>query len=209
MVEVKEMTYSEKYATVLDNLKLDDMFIPPFIEKHLGDQAVDELRRIWQEGFKPIPEDAPSEEKYELAYENWIWKVKNVFSFIRRELGEDGIEQFKRVDVDALKQKNAGAAMLILRLLRALSPGLAFSMTAKQMAYQLQWLSPYSVSELTRHRLVFDIPRCKILDFPDSEDLCLIGCQSIYPMWLAEQFKAGLKFERQGNSCTAILTRID
>lgn len=131
---------------------------------------------------------------------------KSNLSFIRKRLGEDGIEQLKRADVEALKRENASPALLLLRLVRIVSPGLAFSMIAKQMAYQLQWLSPYSVSELTRHRLILDIPRCKILDFPDSEDLCLIGCQSIYPMWLAEQFRVEMKASCQGNSCTLTFT---
>ena len=76
------------------------------------------------------------------------------------------------------------------------------------MGYELQWLTPFSIPELTRDKLVFDIPRCKILDFPDTEDICLVGCQSTYPMWVAEQFKINMKFNRRGNSCTGILTRL-
>jgi hypothetical protein len=34
-----------------------------------------------------------------------------------------------------------------------------------------------------------------------------IDYQGAYPMWLAEQLKVGLRFERQGDSCKAILTR--
>ena len=90
-------------------------------------------------------------------------------------MGEEGIKQFVRAEVDALKHENASPALLMLKLVRAISPGLAFTMVAKQTTYKLQWLSPYSVPELTRHRTVFDIPRCKILDFSDSDDLCLIG----------------------------------
>lgn len=206
MVKIKEMPYSEKYAIVLDNTKLDDTFVLPFVQKHLGDQALVELQKIWREGVKPVPEDASFEEKYEIAYGNFIWMAKSNLSFIRKQLGEDGIEQFKRAEVEALKRKNASPALFILRLVRALSPGSAFTMTAKQMAYQLQWITPFSVSELTRRRAVYNIPRCKILDFPDSEDLCVIGCQSIYPMWVAEQFIVRMTFERQGNSCTCTLT---
>jgi hypothetical protein len=74
------------------------------------------------------------------------------------------------------------------------------------MAYQLQWLSPFSVSELTKNRAVLNIPHCKILDFPETEDFCLVSCQRTYPMWVAEQFKVDMKFNKQGNSCTGILT---
>ena len=204
MEKVKEMPYSEKYTIMLENM--NDSFVPSFVQKHLGNQAMVELLRIWQEGIKPIPEDASFEEKYERAYGNWIWMAKSNLNFIRLQLGEDGIEQYKLAEVEALKQKNASPALILLKLVRTLSPGTAFKMIANKFTYQLQWITPFSVSELTRHRLVCDIQRCKILDYPDSEDLCVIGCQSIYPMWVAEQFMVRMTFERQGNSCTSTVT---
>ena len=175
MVEVKEMPYSEKYAYVIDSIEYEDTFVPPFIQKHLGDQALVEFQRISQEGLKSIPEDLSFEDKYEIAYSNWISIGKSIFGFIRQQLGEDGIELFKSVDVEALKRKNASPALFLLKLIRALSAGSAFKMVAKKMAYQLQWLSPYSVSELSKRKLVLDMPKCKLLDFPDSDDLCYIG----------------------------------
>jgi len=206
MVRVKEMPYNEKYAKVIDNTKFDESFLFPFVKKHLGDQAVSELKGIIQSGFKPIPGEASFKEKYEIAYGNWIWGVKNIFLFIRRQMGEDGLKEFERADVEALIKKNATPALIFLKIIRLFSPSTAFTMTAKQMGYQFQWLTPFSVPELTRHKAVLDIPRCKILDFPDIDDICLIGCQSTYPMWVAEQFKVSMKWNRQGNSCTGILT---
>lgn len=209
MTKVKEMPYSEKYAMVIDNTKFDESFLFPFVQKHLGDQAVNELKGIIQSGFKPIPEEASFKEKYEAAYGNWIWGVKNIFRFIRTQMGEDGFKKFERADVEALIKKNATPALIFLRIMRLFSPSAAFTMTAKQLGYKFQWLTPFSVPELTRHRAVLDIPRCKILDFADTDDICLIGCQSTYPMWVAEQFKVDMKFNRQGNSCTCILTPLN
>jgi hypothetical protein len=205
MVPVKEMPYSEKYAKVTDNIKFDESFILPFVKKHLGDQAVSELKGIWQKGFKPIPEGASFEEKYEVAYGNWIWVAKNIYPFIRKRIGEDGLKKFEHAEVEALIKKNASPALLPLKFIRLFSPGTAFTMTCKQMGYQFQWITPFSVPELTRRRAVFDIPRCKILDFPDTDDMCLLGCQSTYPMWMAEQFKVSMKWNRQGNSCIGTL----
>jgi hypothetical protein len=199
------MPYSEKYAKVIDNMKFDESFIFPFVQKHLGDQAVSELKGIWQKGFKPIPEGASFEEKYEVAYGNWIWLAKNIYPFVRKQIGEDGLKKFERAEVEALIKKNASPALLLLKFISLFSPGTAFAMTAKQMGYQFQWLTPFSVPELTRHRAVLDIPRCKILDFPHTDDMCLLGCQGAYPMWVAEQFKVSMKWNRQGNSCTGIL----
>jgi hypothetical protein len=206
MIEAKQMPDSEKYITILDNMKLDETFLPYFIQKHLGDKALAELQSLFEEGVKPIPLDASDREKYEIAYNNWIWRDKSIFGLVRERLGDDGIEQLKRDVADALKKKNAGSALFLLRAIRAISKGTAFKMTAKQIAYQLQWLTPYSVSELNRHRLVLDIPRCKILDFPDSGDICLVGCQGIYPIWLAEQLSLEMKTDRHGNKCTVTFT---
>ncbi|MDP3016176.1 MAG: hypothetical protein Q8N70_03775, partial [Deltaproteobacteria bacterium] len=189
MVKVKEMPYSEKYAKVIDNMKFDETFILPFVQKHLGDQAGAEIRKTWQEGMKPIPSGGSFEEKYEVAYANWIWLAKNIYPFIRKRMGEDGLKKFERAEVEGLIKKNANPALFMLKIIRAFSSGTAFGMTAKQMAYQLQWLTPYSVPELTHTKAVLDIPRCKILDFPDTEDICFVGCQSTYPKWVAEQFK--------------------
>jgi hypothetical protein len=206
MEPIKEMPYSEKYAKMIDTLKFEETFVLNFVQKHLGDQAAAEIKKIWQEEYKSIPETASFEEKYEIAYSNWIWELKNTYSFYRKRMGEEGIKKSERAFVEALKRKNASPALLILKLVRLFSPGTAFTMTNKQMAYQLQWLFPFTVSELTRHRAVVNIPRCKVLDYPDTEDICLIGCQSTYPMWLAEQFMVAMKFDRQGNSCTLTVT---
>ena len=206
MVKAKEMPFNEKYVKVIDNLKFDESFILPFVQKNLGVEAVNELKGVWEKGFKPISEGASFEEKYEVAYANWIWLAKNIYPFIRKRMGEDGIKKFERAEVEALIKKNDSPALFMLKIIRAFSPGTAFGMTAKQMGYQLQWLTPFSVPELTRHKAVLNIPRCKILDFPDTEDICLVGCQSTYPMWMAEQFKVSMKWNRQGNSCRGTLT---
>jgi hypothetical protein len=112
MVAVKEMPYSEKYAKVIDSMKFSETPNVPFVQKHLGDQAVAEFRKTRQEGMKPIPEGASFEEKYELAYANWIWFGKNTFSFIRKRMGGDGLKKFERTQVEVLKKKNASPALV-------------------------------------------------------------------------------------------------
>lgn len=206
MFAIKEMTYSKKYKMVQDSIKLIQNFVPDFIKKHLSDEAAVEHQKIFHEGITSIPKDASIEEKYEIAYCNFIRMAKSNLSFIRKHMGEEGITQFKYAEAKALKRKNAGPALFFLSLIRAISPNTAFKTINKNFSYQLQWLTPFSVSEFTRDRAVFNIPRCKILDFQDTDDICLIGCQSIYPMWVAEQFKVKMEFNRKGNSCTCTVT---
>jgi hypothetical protein len=81
--KIKEMPYEERYKKALKNKEAHEAWISSFIQEHLGDQAVAELKGIWQKGVKPTPENASFEKKYEVTYGNWIWETKNAYSFIR------------------------------------------------------------------------------------------------------------------------------
>jgi hypothetical protein len=37
-------------------MKFDEILILPFVQKHLSDQAIAELKKTWQEGVEPMPE---------------------------------------------------------------------------------------------------------------------------------------------------------
>jgi len=199
------MPYEERYEKALVSMKAHEAFISSFIQEHLDDQAVAKLKGVWQEGVKPIPEDASFEEKYEVTYGNWVWETKNAYRFIRERLGKEGLQQFVHTEVEGHKREYAGPAVFLLRVVRAFSPGSAFEMLAKKAAYQMQWLTPFSVSELTQERAVFDVPRCKLLDFRDTNDMCFYGCQRAYPTWMAELFNVEVKIERKQNGCMMTL----
>jgi len=202
----KEMPYSEKCTKVMDELKFENTHTFPFIQRSLGDQAVVELKRLHQEISKPIPESAPDKQKYETAFGNWVQTGGITFSFIRSHLGEEGINRFTRVNVDAWKKENAGFATYLLGFIRFFSPSTAFSMITKRFQYEMQWFGPSSISEMSRGRLVVDIPHCIILDYPNSEDVCTIGCQKLYPMCFAELFKIRMQYNRQGKHCSDTIT---
>ena len=206
MDNFKQMSYQEKYEVVLDNIDFGEKLISSFIKGHLDEQADAELHALYKEGTKPVPDDVSFEEKYEAAYNNWLWNAKSDFDFIRKHMGEEGLELFVQADVEALIRKNANPSLFFLGLIRAISPQTAFKMTAKEFSYQLQWITPFKVEEMTPNKAVFDIPKCKIIEQPGSEDLCKIGCQDIYPSWVAEQFKVKMEFDPQGISCSCTLT---
>jgi hypothetical protein len=71
------------------------------------------LKRSIQSGFKLIRGEAPSKEKYEVAYGNWIWGVENIFLFVRRQMREDGLKKFERADVETSIKKNATPALIL------------------------------------------------------------------------------------------------
>ena len=209
MVELREMPFDEKYSIVQDNIAFSETFIDKFITKHLDKDAVSELHKRKQQVITQIPEDSSDEEKYESAYNNWIKTSIIEFKFVRERLGDEGMDKFVKADVAALKEKNASFALSMLDIIKRIAPSYGFSITAKELTYQLQWITPFSVPEMTSERVIFDIPRCKILKYPDVDDLCIIGCQNIYPQWIAEQLKVNMEFSPQGKSCTCVATPIN
>jgi hypothetical protein len=111
-----------------------------------------------------------------------------------------------RTEVEGHKREYTGPAAFLLKLLRVFYPSTAFKVLAKKAAYQMQWLTPFSVSELTQERAVFDVSRCKLLDFADTDDMCFYGCQKAYPEWMSELFKVGVEIERKKNGCIMTIT---
>ena len=103
MTELKEMSYQEKYSQVLDFLKLEDQY-SDFIEQQMGNQALNEFQEECQKGIKPISDDASYEEKYEAAFGNWAWKGGTKFSFVRNRLGEEGVDQLVKFEVEVFEK---------------------------------------------------------------------------------------------------------
>jgi hypothetical protein len=207
MIKIKEMPIKEKYDLLMATIK-QDSFTPGYIEKNLGNQALAEFQEECRKVTKPIPEQASDKEKYEIAYGNWVSEGGIAFDFIRKHKGAEGLQQYIRADVEVIKRTNASPALLVLKLVKFVSPGTAFTMIARQMAYKLQWLTDYSVPELSSTRTVMEIPHCKVLDYPGGESSCAIGCQKIYEIWLAEQFGLEMKTKRKGYSCTLSIAPI-
>lgn len=204
-IDVKEMPFEEKYQATQEFIDLYDSFLPAFVRRRLGSEAESELRRRWRAAVEPIPEGAPAEEKYEDAYRNFIAMARTNFAFVREYLGEEGVAELLDQEVEALKRHNAGLAVTMLNLIRIFSKPTAFKMLVNQSVYDLQWITPSELTEFSAERAVLDIPACKILDYPDTDDICYLGCQQAFPRWVAEQLKAEMSFDRQGTRCTCTL----
>lgn len=200
-VSIKEMPYQEKERCVRENLAMYRSFKGDFVHQHLGAKAAAELEALWEQSEELIPPGATAEAKYEITYANWIRQGKIANDFIKERLGEPGLAQLEDGEVEMLKQQGANPALYLLALIRALSPGRAFKMVAGRLAYELQWITPYQVTELGPDKFMADVPACKVLEHPGGEDGCHI-CQTVYPRWAAEQLRIDMVFNRQGHSCT-------
>jgi hypothetical protein len=208
MVEIKEMSCEKKYISVLDGMKFVESYVVPFVKENLGDEKVTELKDIWQKELNPIPIDAPCEEAYEIDYFNWLRNWESAYNLVSNQLGVSGTGKLVEAAVEANKPKNGGPALFMLKLIKAISPETAFRTFAKQMAYQLQVLSPCPVSGFTGHKMVLEIPHCKCLDVQGCDEFCTVGCQKVYPLFLESQFKIKMTTNRKGIGCTVTLSPI-
>jgi len=188
----------------MKNMGLYEEFLPEFVRMHMGEEAVNDLQEEWQRGVERIPVTASPEEQYRIAYNNWIWMAKTNFCFIRQRMGEEGVRKLEQTLLHTLIQHNKGWPLVMLNLVRLVSPGSAFKMLADQMSYELQWLTPYVVTECSPQKLVLEIDSCKILKYDDTEDVCR-SCRQVYPLWVVNQYMADMSFERSGHHCTCTL----
>jgi hypothetical protein len=203
MVEVKEMPYLEKHNEILGYMKLVEGFAPKLVKNELGAEKVKELRRIWGDGIGPIKEDASDKEKYEVAYRNFMYCWVSANNFMTKHKGTEGTEKFMREAINAWKRKYARQALL-RKTIGMVSSKASFRSVAKQLAYNLQVFSPFSVTELDDKHMILAIAPCKILETREGNNFCLMACQNIIPSWLQSQFDINMNLNRQGANCQAI-----
>jgi hypothetical protein len=205
MVMFKEMPYNQKLEGILEYKKLVEGFAPQLVNSELGKEKVNELYNLWKKESELVPNDASDQDKYEVAYRNFLQNWLTANRFMTENRGEDGNKKFMSAAINAWKQMHAGTANK-LRLLGSVSSKTAFRALAEQLAYHLQIFSPFSVSELNENRLVLNLLQCKIMDVRKRNDFCLMACQNIIPAWLEEQFNVRMNLSPQGASCTVIIT---
>ncbi len=203
MSEIKEMPYQEKLEGIISYTKMVENFAPPLVKKELGEDRLNELRNIWNNGTQPIPEDSSDKDKYEIAYRNFIWKWVSANNLMTTNQGEDGTKKYMQAAIEAWKKRYLLRSSMF-KILGGLSRKTGFKAVAKRLAYQLQALSPYEVSELNEKRMVFTVTPCKILTDQNGADFCSMACQNIIPSWLEAQFNVKMNLNRQGANCSVV-----
>ncbi len=205
MIEVKKMTSIEKLNGILGFEKLVEEFSLHLVRNELGKEEAEELQSTWQKTFQPIPQNASDEEKYEIAYKNFLqnWVAAN--NFMGKYQGEDGTKKFMHAAIEAWKRKYSRNA-LALKIIWAFSPKYAFQVLTKKLAYELQIFSPFTVTEMNKERLVLDVTPCKIAEAQRDSSFCVMACQNIIPAWLEAQFNVNMSQNRQGTNCTVSFT---
>jgi hypothetical protein len=201
IIETKQMPNQEKLEGIirLDNLVED--FAPKVVENELGKEKLQELRKTWENQSESISAEASDQEKYEIAYRNFIKKWVTANNLMRRYDGEDGTAKYMVAAIEGWKKQYSNTS-LMLRIMRTISPKTAFHKLAKQLAYSLQVFSPFTVTNLDEKQMTLSVNPCKITELPMGNDFCVMACQNIIPVWLDAQFRVKMVSHRKGTDCT-------
>ncbi len=203
---MKQMPLNKKYSCAAQSVRRATRYVMAFMQPRLNEHDFREFRDTWNSNMLSVRGAENVGERYDVVYRNWIWLARYTYSSVRARLGEQGIRQFERAEIEAMTRSTNKATLLALGLLKTIAPGMSFKLVATQLAYEMQWTTPLVVDALSGNKLVVQVPECKIRGFEGTEDLCSVGCQNTYRAWFAEQFKLDLETSLQGRGCTKTLT---
>ncbi len=203
MDQAKEMPYNEKYEGVQIYVDILEGFAPKLVKDELGETEEEELREMWKKESELIPKDASDQEKYEIAYRNFMKNWMSAYYFMKQHQGEDGTKKFMQAAIGGWRQKFSGDA-LKLKIYSTVSRKKAFKALASRLAYRLQVFSPFVVTELNDKRMLLKVSPCKIPKTQSGGDFCALACENIIPVWLERQFNIKMNQTRHGEDCTVI-----
>jgi hypothetical protein len=197
------MPYNEKYEGVQTYVDILEDFAPKLVKDQMGETEEEELREIWKKESEPIPKDASDQEKYEIAYSNFMKNWMSAYDFMKTHKGEDGTKRFMQAAIGGYRRKFSGSAVT-LKIYSTVSRKKAFKALSKRLAYSLQVFSPFVVTELDDKRMVLKVSPCKIPKTPRGGDFCALACENIIPVWLERQFNIKMNQTRHGEDCTVV-----
>jgi len=200
MIVTKQMPSKEKLEAVERLDRLVEDFAPKVVKEVLGVEKLQELRNTWATQSEHILSEASDQEKYEIAYRNFLKKWVSANNLMEKYEGEVGTSKYLTAAIAGWKKQYSGNSFL-LKTIWGLSPKIAFHKLASQLSYALQVFSPFTVSELTETRMTLTVDPCKIAETPEGSNFCVMACQNIIPSWLESEFDVKMRHNWQGKRC--------
>lgn len=200
MIEIKQMTFSEKLRNIQRYEKNIRSYTASLVKDKLGEEKLKELEALWKKNSRLIPADAKDEEKYEVAYNNYLQTYVVGEHFMVKHRGDFGIAEFNRVAINSMRKTGATPSNMLAKTMMTFTPKASFKTIAKELAYRLQVFSPFTVEQSDENQMVIKLDPCKIAS--NSRDFCSVACQNVIRVWLEAQFNIKMVSTIQGTSCT-------
>ncbi len=200
MIEIKPMSFDEKLTNIQKYEKNIRSYTRRVVKQELGKEKLEELETLWKQNSQPIPTDAKTEEKYEVAYKNYLQTYVTGEHFMAKYKGHFGVAEFNRAAINSMRKTGATRSNVLAKTMMSVTPKMSFQMIAKEMAYRLQVFSPLTVDKLDENQMVLKLTPCKAAS--NSRDFCNVACQNVIRVWLEAQFNIKMDSTIQGTDCT-------
>ncbi len=200
MIEIKQMSFDDKLANIKKYEKNIRSYTRSVVKQELGKEKLDELETLWKQNSQPIPTDAKTEEKYEVAYKNYLQTYVIGERFMAKYNGDFGIAEFNRAAINSMKKTGATRSTVLAKTMMSVTPKMSFQLIAKELAYRLQVFGPFTVDKLDDSQMVLTLAPCKAAS--NSRDFCNVACQNVIRVWLESQFNIKMDSTIRGTNCT-------
>lgn len=200
MTDIKQMPFAEKLRNIQTYEKSIRSYTISLVKDELGKEKLEELKTLWNKNIRPIPSEGTDEEKYEVAYKNYLQTWVTAHDFMARYQGDFGKAKLMRVAINSMKKKASTSSTLLAKTTMTIAPKVSFQTMAKELAYRLQVFSPFTVDQLDKNQMVLTLTPCKIASI--SQDFCNVACQNIIRAWLENQFNIKMVSTPKGTDCT-------
>jgi hypothetical protein len=167
------MPDKEKFTHVFGMVRLYQKYVPSFVEQHLGYAEMHNLRSVWQAGIIPIHDESSDQEKYEQAYNNWLWMARCSHDALSDQLTKEEILEYKRLLLKLYVQLQDNPDLAMLRLFNA------HGRLAKELIHRMQWLTPIELTSFSNRKVTCIVHDCKIRQTPQSERVCRVDCMHV------------------------------
>jgi len=200
MIEIQQMSFEEKLTNIQKYEKNIRSYTRSVVKQELGKEKLEELETLWKKNSKPIPTEAKTEEKYEVAYKNYLQTYVIGEHFMAKYKGDFGMAEFNRAAINSMRKTGATRGTVLAKTMMGVTPKMSFQMIAKEMAYRLQVFSPFTVDQLDENQMILRLAPCKVAS--NSRDFCNVACQNVIRAWLEAQFNINMVSTVQGTDCT-------
>ncbi len=199
----KQMTDRDKYKRAYGMVRLYQKHVLAFVEQHLGYAAVHELSSLWQAALVPLREADPDSQKYEAAYNNWLWMARYSHDYLADLLDRDAVAEYKRLLLQLYKRQQDNPDLAIFRMFGN------HGALAGEWAYEMQWLTPIELTDQSVIQMCFTVKKCRILQGTDSDRVCRVDCRSVGTALARRVYNLKRVTTPVDHGCTITLSPLD
>ncbi len=200
MDKLRAMPEKEKFQRVFEMVRLYQKHVLPFVESHLGYQEMHNLRSVWRAAIIPIHGESSEKRKYEQAYSNWLWMARCSHDAMADQLTSPEVLDYKRMLLKLYERQLNYPELALLRLLKA------HKSLAKEMLYEMQWLTPIELSTCTNAEVTCIVHNCKIRKIAGTDRVCRVDCQNIGRAYAHRLYHLKRVTTQMDHGCTISLT---